>query len=86
MPSTIAKIWDDSFAEDKTWSIPARLSAVPLEDFARNINVQLPSSAKSVGDFPNPSAPTDQVTDLAKNIANLRTSVCYFLNCFRNHK
>ncbi|EJD73951.1 KH domain-containing protein [Loa loa] len=74
MPSSIANIWDDNIVDDKPWAVPAPLAPVQLEDFARNINVQLPTSAKPARDYPNPNSAADHVVDLAKNIASLRTS------------
>lgn len=77
MSPSIANIWDDNIVEDKPWAVLAPLAPVELEDFARNINVQLPTSAKPARDYPNSSSTAGQVVDLAKNIANLRTSVCF---------
>ncbi|MCP9266187.1 Ankyrin repeat domain-containing protein 17 [Dirofilaria immitis] len=74
MPSSIANIWDDSIVDDKPWAVPVPLAPVQLENFARNINVQLPVLEKSARDYPNTNSTTDRVVDLAKNIANLRTS------------
>uniref|UniRef100_A0A8R1TVW6 ANK_REP_REGION domain-containing protein n=1 Tax=Onchocerca volvulus TaxID=6282 RepID=A0A8R1TVW6_ONCVO len=74
MSSSIANIWDDNIVDDKPWVVPTPLTPVQLEDFARNINVQLPTSEKSIRDYPNTSSTTDHVVDLAKNIASLRTS------------
>ncbi|VDM15624.1 unnamed protein product [Wuchereria bancrofti] len=77
IPSSIANIWDDNIVDDKPWAVPVPLAPVQLEDFARNINVQLPTSAKSASDYPDPSRTADHMVDLAKNIASLRTSVCF---------
>uniref|UniRef100_A0AAF5PWA4 K Homology domain-containing protein n=1 Tax=Wuchereria bancrofti TaxID=6293 RepID=A0AAF5PWA4_WUCBA len=74
IPSSIANIWDDNIVDDKPWAVPVPLAPVQLEDFARNINVQLPTSAKSASDYPDPSRTADHMVDLAKNIASLRTS------------
>uniref|UniRef100_A0A915PNI7 K Homology domain-containing protein n=1 Tax=Setaria digitata TaxID=48799 RepID=A0A915PNI7_9BILA len=74
MPASIANIWDDNIVDDKPWTIPEPLAPVQLEDFARNINVQLPTSVKPMREYQNSDTTTDRVVDLAKNIANLRTS------------
>lgn len=77
MSSSIANIWDDNIVDDKPWA-PRPLSPVQLGNFGRNINV------KPIGDYPNPSAAADPMVDLAKNIANLRTSVCYGKNILKD--
>lgn len=76
MSPSIASIWNDNIVDDKSW-IPTPLAPVELEDFARSLNVQLPTSAKSTRDYSNRGSAADRVVDLAKNIVNLRTSVCF---------
>lgn len=76
MSSSIANIWNANIT-DQPWAVPAPLAPVQLEDFARSIDVQLPTSTKTTRDYANPSSTADRVVDLAKNIANLRTSVCF---------
>ncbi|KAL3981526.1 Ankyrin repeats (3 copies) family protein [Acanthocheilonema viteae] len=76
MSSSIANIWDDNIVDDKPWTVPTPTPLVPvqLEEFARNLNVQLPTSTKPARDYSSSCTTVDHVVDLAKNIANLRTS------------
>ncbi|VDO29434.1 unnamed protein product [Onchocerca flexuosa] len=74
MSSSIANIWDDNIVDDKPWVVPTPLTPMQLQDFARNISVQLPTSEKPTRNYSNTNSTTDHVVDLAKNIANLRTS------------
>uniref|UniRef100_A0A0R3RZW7 Protein kinase domain-containing protein n=1 Tax=Elaeophora elaphi TaxID=1147741 RepID=A0A0R3RZW7_9BILA len=71
---SIANIWDDNIVDDKPWVVTAPLARVQFEDFARNINMQISSSAKPTRDYSNSGTTADHVVDLAKNIASLRTS------------